>query len=124
MPSPEPGSTVPGPVDNRWTGGEAATGVCHLPHVTACRRPAGSVDSAGVPTLVIIEDETVLARNLGKAFSRRGFTVREAGTIAEGLRAVEEARPEVVLMDLRLRTAAVSTRCRGSSPPTPTWPSS
>ena len=53
-------------------------------------------------TLVIIEDEAVLARNLGKAFSRRGFTVREAGTIAEGLRAVEEARPEVVLMDLRL----------------------
>jgi len=55
-----------------------------------------------VATLVIIEDEAVLARNLGKAFSRRGFTVREAGTIAEGLRAVEEARPEVVLMDLRL----------------------
>ena len=53
-------------------------------------------------TLVIIEDEAVLARNLGTAFSRRGFTVREAGTIAEGLRAVEEARPEVVLMDLRL----------------------
>jgi two-component system, NtrC family, response regulator AtoC len=76
--------------------------VRHLPHGTACRRPAGSVDSAGVPTLVIIEDETVLARNLGKAFSRRGFTVCEAGTIAEGLRAVEEARPEVVLMDLRL----------------------
>src|SRR5262249_29808349 len=53
-------------------------------------------------TLVIIEDETVLARNLGKAFSRRGFAVREAATIAEGLRAVEEARPEVVLLDLRL----------------------
>ena len=57
---------------------------------------------AGMATLVIIEDEAVLARNLGKAFSRRGFTVREAGTIAEGLRAVEEARPEVVLLDLRL----------------------
>ena len=28
--------------------------------------------------------------------------MREAGTIAEGLRAVEEARPEVVLLDLRL----------------------
>jgi two-component system, NtrC family, response regulator AtoC len=57
---------------------------------------------AGMATLVIIEDEAVLARNLGKAFSRRGFAVREAGTIAEGLRAVEEARPEVVLLDLRL----------------------
>ena len=53
-------------------------------------------------TVVIIEDEAVLARNLGKAFTRRGFVVREAGTIAEGLRAVEEARPEVVLLDLRL----------------------
>jgi DNA-binding NtrC family response regulator len=53
-------------------------------------------------TLVIIEDEAVLARNLGKAFSRKGYTVLETGTIEEGVRAVEEARPDVVLMDLRL----------------------
>src|SRR5262245_28522740 len=53
-------------------------------------------------TLLVIEDEPVLARNIGKAFSRRGFTVHEAGTIAEGLRIVEEVRPEVVLLDLRL----------------------
>src|SRR5262245_56086356 len=53
-------------------------------------------------TLVIIEDEPVLARNVGKTFSRRGFTVHEAGTIAAGLRAVDEMRPEVVLLDLRL----------------------
>jgi two-component system response regulator AtoC len=53
-------------------------------------------------TLVIIEDEPVLARNVGKTFSRRGFTVHEAGTIAAGLHAVDEMRPEVVLLDLRL----------------------
>jgi DNA-binding NtrC family response regulator len=55
-----------------------------------------------MPTLLVIEDEAVLARNLTKAFSRQGFTVLHAGTLGEGLRAVEESHPEVVLMDLRL----------------------
>src|SRR4029077_12920889 len=86
-------------------GGEAAPGGARSPasaRLTACRRGGGSIDVSGMATVVIIEDEAVLARNLGKAFARRGFVVREAGTIAEGLRAVEEARPEVVLLDLRL----------------------
>lgn len=53
-------------------------------------------------TLLIVEDEAVLARNLTKAFSRHGFAVRHAATLAEGLRLLEDVRPEVVLMDLRL----------------------
>src|SRR5262249_50594227 len=53
-------------------------------------------------TLGVIEDEGVPARKLGKAFSRRGVGVREAGTIAEELQAREGVRPDVVLLDLRL----------------------
>ncbi|MGH7895161.1 MAG: sigma-54-dependent transcriptional regulator [Candidatus Binatia bacterium] len=53
-------------------------------------------------TVLIIEDEAVLARNLTKTFSRHGFAVHHAETIGEGLGLMETIRPEVVLMDLRL----------------------
>jgi len=55
-----------------------------------------------MPTLLIVEDEEVLARNLTKAFSRRGFSVHHAPTVGDGMRLLEEVRPDVVLMDLRL----------------------
>jgi DNA-binding NtrC family response regulator len=53
-------------------------------------------------TLLIVEDEAVLARNLTKAFERRGFTVRHAPTLGDGLRLVDEWHPDVALLDLRL----------------------
>jgi len=37
-------------------------------------------------TLLIVEDELVLARNLSKAFVRHGFEVHHATGIAEGRR--------------------------------------
>ena len=55
-----------------------------------------------MPTLLIVEDEAVLARNLQKAFARGGFAVHHAATIADALRLADEVHPEVVLMDLRL----------------------
>jgi two-component system response regulator AtoC len=55
-----------------------------------------------MPTLLIVEDEAVLARNLAKAFSTRGWTVAQAATAAEARRAAGEAPPHVVLLDLRL----------------------
>jgi DNA-binding NtrC family response regulator len=53
-------------------------------------------------TLLIVEDEAVLARNLVKTFARHGFATLHAGTIAHGLRLAEESHPDVVLLDLRL----------------------
>jgi DNA-binding NtrC family response regulator len=53
-------------------------------------------------TLLIVEDEDVLARNLVRAFSQRGFRVQHAGTLAAAERCVGEAFPDVVLLDLRL----------------------
>jgi DNA-binding NtrC family response regulator len=53
-------------------------------------------------TLLIVEDEPILARNLSQAFSRRGFEVRTAGTAAEAAQAVAAVPPDVVLLDLRL----------------------
>ncbi len=55
-----------------------------------------------MPSLLIAEDEAVLARNLVKAFSSRGFEVRHAGGVAEALRLGGESPPDVALVDLRL----------------------
>ena len=55
-----------------------------------------------MPTLLIVEDEAVLARNLAKAFASRGWTVTQAATAAEGRRVAGETLPNVVLLDLRL----------------------
>jgi DNA-binding NtrC family response regulator len=53
-------------------------------------------------TLLIVEDEVVLARNLSKAFVREGFEVQHAAGIAEGRRIAATTPIDVALLDLRL----------------------
>jgi len=55
-----------------------------------------------MPSLLIVEDEEVLARNLTKAFGGRGIDVRHASTVATAIKAAAEEPPDVVLLDLRL----------------------
>ena len=55
-----------------------------------------------MPTLLIVEDEAILARNLAKAFATRGWTVTQAATAADSRRVAGETPPHVVLLDLRL----------------------
>ena len=53
-------------------------------------------------TLLIVDDEALLARSLAKLFSRLGFETQHAGTIADAKRMVEAASADIVLLDLRL----------------------
>jgi DNA-binding NtrC family response regulator len=55
-----------------------------------------------MPTLLIVEDELVLARNLSKAFVRHGFEVQHATGIAEGRKVAASTPVDVALLDLRL----------------------
>ena len=55
-----------------------------------------------MPTMFVIEDEPVLARNLVKAFSRDDFHVMHAAGIAEARGIAAETPPDVALLDLRL----------------------
>src|SRR5581483_1488855 len=55
-----------------------------------------------MPTLLLVEDEPVLARNLARAFRGPGFEVVHADRLAEARRLVAEHPPDVVLCDLRL----------------------
>jgi two-component system, NtrC family, response regulator AtoC len=52
--------------------------------------------------ILIIEDEVVLASNFQRYLKRHGYETHVANTGAEGLRAVEEFEPDLVLIDYML----------------------
>jgi DNA-binding NtrC family response regulator len=54
------------------------------------------------PTALIVEDDADFRASVAALVSRRDFEVREAATLAEARRAIEEEAPDVVLLDLTL----------------------
>lgn len=52
--------------------------------------------------ILIVEDEPVLAKNMGRYLERHGGDVRTAGTGRDALRQFEEFKPDIVLLDLHL----------------------
>jgi len=53
-------------------------------------------------SILIVEDDTVLADRMAAAFASRGFDVRTAGTAADAERIATEDPPELVVLDLRV----------------------
>jgi two-component system response regulator RegA len=53
-------------------------------------------------SLLLVEDDEVFRRRLARAFSERGWEVREAADLVGALRAAEHDTPEFVVVDLRL----------------------
>ena len=53
-------------------------------------------------TILVIEDEPDIVRGLVDALSFEGFEVQAANTGKEGLKLVEELRPDCILLDLML----------------------
>ncbi len=53
-------------------------------------------------SIVVIEDEVLLGRRIARALESEGHEVRVAQTGDEGLRAVADSTPDLVLLDLRL----------------------
>jgi CheY-like chemotaxis protein len=54
-----------------------------------------------MPTVLIVEDHSHTRRLLAKVFAERGWAVLEAGTVAEGLAALDSA-PDCAVIDLSL----------------------
>src|SRR4051794_1638666 len=55
-----------------------------------------------MPTLLIIDDDTLALKALCQIFRERQFTVLTASSAAEGLEFFARHRPEVVLLDIGL----------------------
>jgi two-component system response regulator RegA len=54
------------------------------------------------PLLLLVEDHDLLRARLGRAFSERGFEVREAASLAAAREVATEDPPELVVLDLRV----------------------
>ena len=54
------------------------------------------------PTILIVDDEIAIRKSLSHFFARKDFHVVEAGTPDEALRQVQEAAPDLALLDLKL----------------------
>ena len=65
----------------------------------------GEADRAARSVLVVDDDE-VFRRRLGKAFRDRGFDVRTARDAAEAIRAARQDSPEFAVVDLRMPDAS------------------
>jgi len=53
-------------------------------------------------TVLVVDDELLIRKSLGKVLRARGYTVETASTGAEGLEKVASVRPQVVILDMRL----------------------
>ena len=59
------------------------------------RRPSG-------PRILLVDDEPGITGMLSIVFEKEGYSVRTAGSCAEGMRLVEETSPDLVLTDLKM----------------------
>ncbi|VTS04969.1 sigma-54-dependent transcriptional regulator [Tuwongella immobilis] len=55
-----------------------------------------------MPTLLIVDDEPSVCYSFERIFRRQGIDVLSAGTLAEGVRLLQEHPPTVVVLDLQL----------------------
>ena len=54
-------------------------------------------------SLIIVDDDERLALRLAQAMEKRGFQVTVAGSVADGIAAIETAQPTHAVVDLRLK---------------------
>jgi DNA-binding NtrC family response regulator len=53
-------------------------------------------------SVLVVDDELLIRKSLGKVLRARGYAVEVASTGAEGLEKVGEVRPQVMILDMRL----------------------
>jgi two-component system, response regulator RegA len=58
--------------------------------------------STTFPSILLVDDDAVFRLRLARAFSERGYDVREVGDRASALAALAEETPEYAVVDLRL----------------------
>jgi two-component system response regulator RegA len=54
------------------------------------------------PSLLLVDDDTTFAAVLADAFERRGYNVRVAHNVADGLKAARADSPEYAVVDLKM----------------------
>jgi two-component system response regulator RegA len=62
----------------------------------------GQTPTAADRSLLIVEDDRLFLQRLARAMETRGFSVRTAETVSEGLQQVEASAPAFAVVDMRL----------------------
>jgi two-component system response regulator RegA len=65
-------------------------------------RDTSRVDSLEDKSLLLVDDDQPFLNRLGRAMERRGFEVRTASSVGEGLAEVRRSAPAFAVVDLRL----------------------
>ena len=63
---------------------------------------AGASPRTGSDCVLLVEDEASIAEPFSHALEREGFLPTLAGSLAEARRALEDVKPDIVLLDLML----------------------
>jgi excisionase family DNA binding protein len=63
---------------------------------------SSSPGTAGGPLVLIVDDDEQVREYVRVNLEAEGYNVREAGTAEEGLRVLEEAQPDLVLLDVMM----------------------
>src|SRR6058998_3589698 len=53
-------------------------------------------------SVLVVDDELLIRKSLGKVLRAKGYAVEVASSGAEGLEKVSEVRPQVMILDMRL----------------------
>lgn len=62
----------------------------------------GSGPDSEEKTLLLVDDDAPFLGRLARAMEGRGFTVSQAGSVAEGIRLAQSIKPRFAVVDLRL----------------------
>ncbi|MCP9487227.1 MAG: response regulator [Gaiellaceae bacterium MAG52_C11] len=62
----------------------------------------GSVSASAVPLVLIVDDDSKLREYVRVNLEAEGYAVREAGSADEGLAALEEQAPDLILLDVMM----------------------
>ena len=65
--------------------------------MTATQQPSNTAIS-----ILIIDDDEILRKRLGRAFDERGYDVRLSASYDEAIAAAQQESPELVVLDLRM----------------------
>ena len=65
-------------------------------------RPASASSAPEDRSLLIVDDDPAFLGRLARAMESRGYTVRTAPSVAEGLKAIEALPPAFAVIDMRL----------------------
>jgi two-component system response regulator RegA len=85
---------------------------------TLSARPTPDADVANA-SLLLVDDDKSFTQRIGRALEARGYAVRVAESVAEGLAQIDSDPPAFVVVDVRLRDGSgldVITRLRARRP--------